>query len=229
MELYPGVKISIGPPIEDGFYYDFDFPDGVTLSDAGLRADRGADARAHRRRRAVRARGRHHRRGARALPRRGPGLQGRADRGPGPQRGPATRSRPSRCTPTGRSPTCAAGRTRRAPSGSRRSSCSRSPARTGAGTRRNPMLTRVYGTAFFSQGARGVPRAARARPRQRPPPARPAARTVHVLRGGARRGLLAPGGHGGVQLAGRRSAARWAASAATPRSRPRSSTTARCG
>jgi threonyl-tRNA synthetase len=34
MELYPGVKISIGPPIEDGFYYDFDFPDGVALSDA---------------------------------------------------------------------------------------------------------------------------------------------------------------------------------------------------
>src|SRR5436309_1182803 len=33
-ELYPGVKISIGPPIEDGFYYDFDFPDGVTVSDA---------------------------------------------------------------------------------------------------------------------------------------------------------------------------------------------------
>jgi len=34
MELYPGVKISIGPPIENGFYYDFDFPPGVTLSDA---------------------------------------------------------------------------------------------------------------------------------------------------------------------------------------------------
>jgi threonyl-tRNA synthetase len=34
MELYPGVKISIGPPIENGFYYDFDFPDSVTLSDA---------------------------------------------------------------------------------------------------------------------------------------------------------------------------------------------------
>src|SRR6185312_2500958 len=34
MELYPGVKISIGPPIEDGFYYDFEFPDGVTVSDA---------------------------------------------------------------------------------------------------------------------------------------------------------------------------------------------------
>jgi threonyl-tRNA synthetase len=36
MDLYPGVKISIGPPIEQGFYYDFDFPDGVTVSEADL-------------------------------------------------------------------------------------------------------------------------------------------------------------------------------------------------
>jgi threonyl-tRNA synthetase len=34
MELYPGVKISIGPPIEDGFYYDFEFPEGTHVSDA---------------------------------------------------------------------------------------------------------------------------------------------------------------------------------------------------
>jgi threonyl-tRNA synthetase len=33
MELYPGVKISIGPPIEDGFYYDFEFPEDVKVSD----------------------------------------------------------------------------------------------------------------------------------------------------------------------------------------------------
>jgi threonyl-tRNA synthetase len=33
MELYPGVKISIGPPIEDGFYYDFDFPDGTKVTE----------------------------------------------------------------------------------------------------------------------------------------------------------------------------------------------------
>jgi threonyl-tRNA synthetase len=33
LDLYPGTKISIGPPIEDGFYYDFEFPDGVTVSD----------------------------------------------------------------------------------------------------------------------------------------------------------------------------------------------------
>jgi threonyl-tRNA synthetase len=36
MELYPGTKVSIGPPIENGFYYDFDFPDGVRVSDEDL-------------------------------------------------------------------------------------------------------------------------------------------------------------------------------------------------
>jgi threonyl-tRNA synthetase len=36
MELYPGVKISIGPPIEEGFYYDFEFPDGVTVGEDDL-------------------------------------------------------------------------------------------------------------------------------------------------------------------------------------------------
>ncbi|HUE26255.1 MAG TPA: threonine--tRNA ligase [Solirubrobacteraceae bacterium] len=36
LELYPDVKISIGPPIEDGFYYDFEFPEGVSLSDSDL-------------------------------------------------------------------------------------------------------------------------------------------------------------------------------------------------
>jgi threonyl-tRNA synthetase len=34
MELFQGVKISIGPPIEDGFYYDFEFPDGAAVSEA---------------------------------------------------------------------------------------------------------------------------------------------------------------------------------------------------
>jgi threonyl-tRNA synthetase len=35
-ELYPGTKISIGPPIEGGFYYDFEFPDGTHVSDDDL-------------------------------------------------------------------------------------------------------------------------------------------------------------------------------------------------
>jgi threonyl-tRNA synthetase len=38
LDLYPGTKISIGPPIADGFYYDFDFPEGVTVSDADFEA-----------------------------------------------------------------------------------------------------------------------------------------------------------------------------------------------
>jgi threonyl-tRNA synthetase len=33
MRLYPGVKIAIGPPIEDGFYYDFEFPEPISESD----------------------------------------------------------------------------------------------------------------------------------------------------------------------------------------------------
>jgi threonyl-tRNA synthetase len=36
MELYPGTKVSIGPPIDGGFYYDFEFPEGVKVSDDDL-------------------------------------------------------------------------------------------------------------------------------------------------------------------------------------------------
>src|SRR4051794_25521345 len=36
LELYPGVKVSIGPPIDDGFYYDFEFPEGTTLAEDDL-------------------------------------------------------------------------------------------------------------------------------------------------------------------------------------------------
>jgi threonyl-tRNA synthetase len=34
LELYEGVKISIGPPIAEGFYYDFEFPGGTSFSEA---------------------------------------------------------------------------------------------------------------------------------------------------------------------------------------------------
>jgi threonyl-tRNA synthetase len=36
VELWPGTKVSIGPPIENGFYYDFEFPDGAGVSDDDL-------------------------------------------------------------------------------------------------------------------------------------------------------------------------------------------------
>jgi threonyl-tRNA synthetase len=33
--LYPGTKIAIGPPIENGFYYDFEFPEPISEDDLG--------------------------------------------------------------------------------------------------------------------------------------------------------------------------------------------------
>jgi threonyl-tRNA synthetase len=36
IDLYPGTKVSIGPAIDNGFYYDFDFPDGVSISESDL-------------------------------------------------------------------------------------------------------------------------------------------------------------------------------------------------
>jgi len=35
-ELYPGTKVSIGPAIDNGFYYDFDFPEEVKITEAEL-------------------------------------------------------------------------------------------------------------------------------------------------------------------------------------------------
>jgi len=34
-ELYPDVKLGIGPAIEDGFYYDFDLKESLTPQDLG--------------------------------------------------------------------------------------------------------------------------------------------------------------------------------------------------
>lgn len=36
LELYPGTKLGIGPTIEDGFYYDFLFPNGQVVSENDL-------------------------------------------------------------------------------------------------------------------------------------------------------------------------------------------------
>ena len=36
LELWPGATFAGGPPIEDGFYYDFELPAGATFSDTDL-------------------------------------------------------------------------------------------------------------------------------------------------------------------------------------------------
>ena len=76
--LYPGVKVAIGPPIENGFYYDFDFP--TPINDADLEAIEAevqrelAEGRAWEREEII------GRRGARAVRGRGRAVQGRARR-----------------------------------------------------------------------------------------------------------------------------------------------------
>ena len=108
--LYPGVKVAIGPPIENGFYYDFEFPEPISEDDLAA-----------------------HRRGDRQGARRGPQLDARGDL---PRRGAAPASRPSRSrsrsssstprkatsrsTRRATSPTSAAARTCRTRSRSRR-------------------------------------------------------------------------------------------------------------
>src|SRR5687767_10936395 len=32
LDLFPGATFGIGPPVEDGFYYDFELPDGGTFA-----------------------------------------------------------------------------------------------------------------------------------------------------------------------------------------------------
>jgi threonyl-tRNA synthetase len=36
MDLYPGTKVTIGPPIESGFYYDFEFPPETRITEEDL-------------------------------------------------------------------------------------------------------------------------------------------------------------------------------------------------
>ncbi len=47
VEMFPEAKYTIGPPVEDGFYYDFDLPRSLTPED--LAGDREAHAPDHRR------------------------------------------------------------------------------------------------------------------------------------------------------------------------------------
>src|SRR5690606_40950755 len=38
LDLYPGATFAIGPPVQDGFYYDFELPDGGTFTVEDLEA-----------------------------------------------------------------------------------------------------------------------------------------------------------------------------------------------
>ena len=177
-ELYPGTKVSIGPPIENGFYYDFEFPEGVTVSEADLERIEAQDARAHRRRRGLRARP------TSRSPRRSSGSAAEDQpykveliedliRDEGVETVSLYRNGPF--TDLCRGP--------HGPSTGRIEAIKLNSL-AGAywrGDETRQMLTRIYGTAFFSQeGPRRPPRADRAGEGARPPQARPAARPVHL-------------------------------------------------
>ena len=199
MELYPGVKISIGPPIDNGFYYDFDFPEGVHLSEADFEAiERGcsehiaADEQFVREDVSVAA----------ALERfagRAAGLQGRADQGSRRQRGRRDRlalhQRPvHRPVPRPARPWHEADQGVQAAVGRRRLLA--------RGFEPADAHARLWDGVLLQAGPQGPSRAPRAGEGPRPPAPRPAARHVRLLRRLPGRGLLAAGRHRGVQRAG---------------------------
>ena len=126
LELFPETKLGIGPPIDTGFYYDFQRPDAVLAR--GSRKDREEDVGDPGAGSALRAQV--HGKGRRPEAVRRSAHEVRADHENAP-----TTSFPN--TRWGRiSSISAAARTCRPPRRSRRSSCSRSPAPIGRATRR---------------------------------------------------------------------------------------------
>ena len=55
LELWPGATFAGGPAIENGFYYDFELPDGGSFSEDDLSRIDGAHAQDHRGQPALRA------------------------------------------------------------------------------------------------------------------------------------------------------------------------------
>ena len=76
--LWPGTQVTIGPVIENGFYYDFFRNEPFTPED--FAAHRKEDARDHRARQTLHQGSLVARRGQAGVPRQGRGLQGRAGR-----------------------------------------------------------------------------------------------------------------------------------------------------
>ena len=151
LDLFPGTKLGIGPVIDDGFYYDFQLPRPLTPDD--LPADRGADAREHRRRPPVRAERAVAGRGARVRGRARPAVQGRDHRRPA-RRGGARRhgDAADHLLPPGPVHRPVPRPARREHRQDRPVQAARHVA--GAywrGDEKRPMLQRVYGTAWATQ------------------------------------------------------------------------------
>ena len=197
--LYPGVKIAIGPPIEHGFYYDFEFPEPITEADLERIEDEVKRELAEGRdwsREEISRDG-------------GDGSASQAEGEPykvelvDTAEGDISLYTQGEFTDLCRGPHL------------QDSSPIKAFKLTGLagaywrGDEHNTQLTRIYGTAFFRQGdLDDAPRAARGGPQARPPPARDAARPVPLLRRLAGLAVLAPEGDGDLERARGPAAAR---------------------
>ena len=192
MRLHPGVKIAIGPPIADGFYYDFEFPEPI--SEADLEAIEDEIRREIAEGRDVDARGALPRRRDRALRGGVAAVQGRARR--------RRRGRDLPLHAGRRSPISAAGRTCRTPRRSRRVKLTSLAGAYWRGDEHNTQLTRIYGTAFYSQADLDahLERLEQARARDHRQLGS-AARPLPPLGPLAGLAVLAPEGHGAVERA----------------------------
>ena len=203
--LFPGAKFAIGPPIEDGFYYDFELPDGAHVQRRRPRAHRGPDARDHRRAEQPFVRDEiRRRRGAGAVRR--PAVQAR-DHRRRRRRGRRRRRRPRSpaarvsvvpTTPPKFVDLCRGPARRRAPAGSATSSCMRVAGAYWRGDEKSPMLQRIYGTAWDQKAARRPPPPPRGGREARPPQARRRARPVSASRTRSAAGLAVCHPKGGI-------------------------------
>ena len=189
--LYPGVKVAIGPPIENGFYYDFEFPEPIGEADLE-RIEAEVAARARRGPR-VEPRGDLARRGAGALRRRGRAVQGRARRHRRGRHHALHAGRVHRPLPRPAPAELEADQGAQAHRPRRRLLARRRAQHAADPHLRHRLL--------LAGRPRRAPRAARGGAQARPPPARRAARPLPPLRALARLAVLAPEGDGDLERA----------------------------
>ena len=197
--LYPGVKVAIGPPIENGFYYDFEFPEPIREEDLE-RIEAEIHARA-RRGPLLGARGDLGRRGEAALSRgRERALQGGARRHRRGRHLALYAGRVHRSLPRPAPPGLEADQGGQADL-ARRCLLARRRAQQAA----DPDLRH---RVLLPGRSRRLSRAPRAGEGTRPPQARPRARPLPPLRGVARLAVLASEGDGDLERARGSAAAR---------------------
>ena len=215
--LYPGVKIAIGPPIENGFYYDFEFPEPIREDDLEkIEAEIARELKEGREwsREEIDADE------AQAdLLRAGRELQGGARRHRGRADHPLHAGRLHRSLPRPAPPELEADQGAQAHEPRRRVLARRRAQQAADADLRHRLL--------LAGGSRPPPRAAGRGAQARPPPARARPRPVPPLRALAGVAVLAPEGDGDLERARGPAPAARTRSAATRRSRRPSSTTSR--